>query len=98
MNGFLPPKNEWISAPFMGKKCRPKTPIGIPYYSSSNQNEWVSAPSNLHISAPLKNYKKWRPKTAIGLSYYSSSDQNEWISAPSNLHISAPLKLQEMET
>ena len=43
LSGF--PQNEWISAPCMGKKCRPKTPICIPYYSSSNQNEWISAPS-----------------------------------------------------
>ena len=24
------------------------------HYRSSNQNEWISAPSNLHISAPIK--------------------------------------------
>ena len=29
-------------------------PIGLSYYSSSNQNEWISAPSNVDISAPLK--------------------------------------------
>jgi hypothetical protein len=70
-----------ISAPFMGKKCRPKTPIGIPYYSSSNQNEWISAPSNMQISAPFMG-KKCRPKTPIGIPYYSSSNQNVEISAP----------------
>ena len=47
-----------ISAPSMGKKCRPKTPIGISYYSGSNQN--------VEISAPLMD-KKCRPKTPIGI-------------------------------
>ena len=34
-------QNVDISAPFMGKKCGPKTPTGIPRYSRKNKNQWT---------------------------------------------------------
>merc|ERR1711860_413530 len=55
------PSNVHISAPFMGKKCRPKTPISLSFYSSSNPNVHISVPSNVHISDPFMG-KKCRPK------------------------------------
>ena len=35
--GSFCPQNWTIFGSRMGRKCRPKTPIGISYYSSSNQ-------------------------------------------------------------
>ena len=52
-SGYFCPSNVHNSAPFMGKKCRPKTPIGLSYYSSSNQNLDISALQMCIILLPL---------------------------------------------